>query len=288
MTRRGWALFLSLSVIWGIPYVLIRIAVRQLDPGTLVMARTLPAALILIPIALHQKVLGSLRGAWKWLIAYSIIEFGIPWILMGSAERHLTSSLTGLLVACVPLVSVVLSKMLHPDDPITRRRLLGLAIGTAGVVFLVGLDVSSSSAPWILAMALVVLGYATGPQIISLRLSHASGLAVVATSVSVVALLYTPWGLTHWPSHVAAETWWAIAGLSLLCTIVAFLVFFQLIKEVGPSRTTVITYFNTAVAVLLGTIGLGEPLTSGILVGFPLIIAGSVFATSSSAQRRTE
>jgi drug/metabolite transporter (DMT)-like permease len=294
MSRRGWVLFLTLSVLWGLPYFLIRIAVRELDPATLVFARTLPAAVILVPLALFQRGFGSLRGAWRWLLAYSIIEFGVPWLLMGSAERHLTSSVTGLLVACVPLVAVVLSRALHPNDPVSSRRILGLAIGTAGVACLVGLDFSSGSALWLLAMLVVIVGYATGPQIISLRLSHASGTAVVAASVAVVAVIYAPWGLTHWPSHPRAETLASVAALTLFCTIAAFLVFFQLIKEVGPSRTVVITYFNTGIAVLLGTLGLHEPLTGGIIAGFPMIIAGSILATSAptpapaSAQARAE
>jgi drug/metabolite transporter (DMT)-like permease len=254
----------------------------------LVFARTAPAALFLIPIALYQRSFGSLRGAWRWLLAYSIIEFGIPWFFMGSAERHLTSSLTGLLVACVPLVAIGLSRIVHPDEHISRRRVLGLVVGTLGVVCLVGLDVHGDSFWWIGAMLIVICGYATGPMIISLRLGHASGVAVVAGSVSVVALIYAPWGLTHWPSHISSETLLAVTGLTLLCTIAAFLVFFELIKEVGPSRTVVITYFNTAIAVLIGTIALGEPLTVGILIGFPMIVAGSILATSSSAQSSAE
>jgi drug/metabolite transporter (DMT)-like permease len=279
---------LTLSVLWGLPYLFIRVAVRQLDPGTLVMARTLPAAIILVPVALHQGAFGTLRGAWRWLVAYSFIEFGVPWLLMSSAERHLTSSLTSLLVCCVPLVALGLGRVIHPHEHIAARRLWGLAVGTVGVALLVGLDVTSGSAPWILAMGGVVLGYACGPMIISLRLTHASGVGVVAASISIVALVYLPWGATHWPSHVNAETIWAVVGLALLCTLAAFLVFFQLIKEVGPSRATVITYLNTAVAVILGVVVLGEPLTDGIIVGFPMIVAGSVLATSSSAKTRPE
>ena len=288
MSRRGWILFLALSVLWGFPYFLIRIAVRQLDPATLVFARTFPAAIILVPLALYQRAFPSLRGAWKWLLAYSIVEFGVPWFLMGSAERHLSSSLTGLLVACVPLVAIAIARVMHPDEHISRRRLTGLAVGTIGVIFLVGLDITKGSSIWILAMGVVVIGYATGPVIISQRLSHASGLAVVAASVSVVALLYLPWGVAHWPAHPSAETLEAVAGLSIFCTLAAFLIFFQLIKEVGPSRTVVITYFNTGIAVVLGTVGLHEPLTSGIIVGFPMIITGSILATSSSAQPSPE
>ncbi len=287
MTKRGWALFLTLSVLWGIPYFMIRIAVRQLDPATLVFARTFPAAVLLVPLALHQRVLSTLRGKWAWLVAYSVIEFGIPWFLMGSAERHLSSSLTGLMVASVPLGSITLTKLLHPTERIHVRRVLGLIVGSLGVVTLVGLDVHGGSWLWIGAMVIVVAGYASGPMILALRLNEASGLAVVTTSVSLVALAYLPWGVTHWPAHLKVETWLSIGGLALLCTFGAFLVFFALIQEVGPSRGTVITYFNTAVAVLLGTAVLHEPLTSGIVLGFPLIVLGSIFATSASRSAKS-
>ena len=281
MSRRGWVLFLTMSAIWGVPYFMIRIAVRQLDPATLVFARTLPAAILLVPIALYQRSFSTLKGKWKWLVAYSVIEFGVPWYFMGSAERHLSSSVTGLLVACVPLVAIALTRVLHPGDIIHRRRLVGLGVGSLGVVLLVGLDIKSGSWMWIAAMGLVVCGYATGPLILGLRLHEGSGLAVVAASVTLVAVAYTPWGVTHWPRHVKLETWLSIAGLSMLCTVGAFLVFFALIQEVGPARSVVVTYFNTAIAVVLGTVGLNEPLTTGLLIGFPLIMVGSILATSS-------
>ena len=271
-----------MSVLWGLPYLMIRVAVRQLDPATLVFARTAVASIFLIPVAVHQRVLGTLRGAWGWLVLFSIVEMAIPWFFMGSAERHLTSSFTGLLVASVPLVALALSKLLHPHEPIRRQRIVGLLVGIVGVLIFVGLDLHSGSLLWVGAMVIVIVGYASGPMILSLRLSHASGLAVVTASVALVSVLYLPWGVTHWPSHLRWMTYASVVGLGVLCTAAAFLVFFALVKEVGPSRGVVVTYFNTAVAVFLGTMLLHEPLTTGILVGFPLIVVGSVFATSSS------
>ncbi len=280
MTRRGWALFLALSVIWGVPYFMIRIAVRQLDPATLVFARTVPAALILIPVAIHRRVLPSLRPVWRWVALYTVVEFGIPWLLMGSAERHLSSSLTGLIVASVPLVSVAIAKFLHPNVVIGTQRLLGLAIGTLGVATLVGLDISGGSWMWVAAMLVVVAGYASGPMILSLKLNDVSGLAVVSASIAAVALVYLPWGATHWPTHLRPETWGSIGVLAFVCTAGGFLFLFASVKENGPSRTVVVTYFNTAIAVALGTAGLHEPLTAGLIIGFPMIVVGSIFATS--------
>jgi drug/metabolite transporter (DMT)-like permease len=288
MSRRGWFLFLAVSTLWGLPYFLIRIAVRDLDPTSVVLGRTLPAALLLLPIAWRQGALSSLKGRVRWLVAYTIVEFGIPWYFMSSAERHISSSLASLLICATPIVSLGITKLLHPHDRIERRRLFGLALGSAGVIALVGLEMSVDSVWWIAAMGIVVLGYAGGPQIISAHLREANGLAVVATSVSIVAVLYLPVGIARWPHHVAAATWWSLAGLSGLCTIGAFLLFFALIKEVGPAKSTVVTYLNTAIAVVLGVVVLNEKLTTGILIGFPVIAAGSFLATaqrSSAASR---
>jgi len=282
MSRRGWLLFLVVSALWGLPYFMIRIAVRELDPVSVVMGRTLPAALILLPIAWRSGVLSTLRGHMTWLVVYTVVEFGIPWYLMSSAEQHLTSSLASLISCATPLISIVISKLVHPQRTIGRQRLIGLALGSIGVLTLVGLDISTDSAWWIGVMFLVAVGYAGGPQIISTKLTETSGLAVVAVSVSIVAAIYTPIGLVRWPAHVSAATWLALAVLGLLCTIGAFLLFFALIKEVGPARSTVVTYLNTAIAVALGVIFLNEPLTAGMLIGFPIIVAGSIFATSAT------
>lgn len=278
-------LFGALGVLWGLPYFMIRVAVRQMDPATLVFSRTAVAAIVLIPLATHRRAFASLRGAWGWLALYSVVEMGIPWFCMSTAERHLTSSLTGLLVTTTPLLAVVLTRLLRHGEHISRRRLVGLAIGFAGVVSLVGLSASRTSIPWIALMAVVVVGYTCGPMIIARRLQHADGLAVVAGSVGLVALAYSPIAALSWPAHLGAETAESVAGLGLLCTAAAFLVFFALIKEIGPSRTVVVTYVNTAVAVVLGVLALSEPFTTGIAVGFPLIVVGSYFATTQGLQR---
>lgn len=280
MSRRGWILFVLVSALWGLPYFFIRIAVRELDPVSVVLGRTLPAALLLLPLAWHRGVLSTLRGKIGGLVIYTVVEFGIPWYFMSSAERHISSSLASLLICATPLVAIVVSKVLHPDMVIEKRRITGLALGSCGVIALVGLDVSTESAWWIAAMGIVVIGYAFGPQIISSQLREANGLAVVATSVTLVALAYLPMGVARWPDHVSANVLWSVAALSALCTIIAFLLFFELIKEIGPSRSTVVTYLNTAIAVALGVIFLNEPITAGIAVGFPVIVAGSVLATA--------
>jgi drug/metabolite transporter (DMT)-like permease len=265
---------------WGVPYFMIRVAVQHgVDPGTLVFLRTAPAAIILLPLAWRAGALAPVLARWRWLVVYAFVHFGVPWLLMSSAEQHLSSSVTGMLVATVPLLAAVVALRTHPEERFGPPRLLGLALGALGVGLLVGFDVAGSNWVWIAAMGVVVVGYAIGPVIISLRLGGLQGVGVVACAVSVVALAYTPYGVTHLPSHVTWSVVGAIAVLALVCTAGAFLVMFELIGEIGPSRMVVVTYLNTAVAVLLGVWVLGESLTRGILLGFPLIIAGSVLAT---------
>ncbi len=271
---------MAMAVIWGIPYLLIRVAVRQLDPGVMVLFRTGPAALLLMPIVVAQGQFQVLVRNFKWIAVFAIVEFGIPWYFMATAERHISSSLTSLLICCVPLLAVLVQRLRRTQEHIARQRYFGLAIGAIGVALLVGLDLRGGSITWIALMMIVVLGYCVGPIVLATKLSHVPGVVVVAGATSLVALCWIPWATQHWPAHISGETFSCMAVLSVVCTATAFLVFFELVKEVGSSRSVVVTYFNTAIAVVLGVIGLHETLTSGIIFGFPLVLIGCIFATS--------
>lgn len=268
-----------MAVIWGLPYLLIRVAVRQLDPGTLVWLRTAPAALLLAPVVFSQHQWPTLLRHLKWIAIFGVVEFGVPWFVMSTAEQHITSSLTSLLICGVPLLAVVAQRIRRTDERIDARRLGGLGIGAAGVAFLVGLDLGGGRLIYIAMMALVCVGYTIGPIILATKLQHVPGPTIVCGATSLVALGWTPWALTHWPAHISTETWSCVATLSVVCTAGAFLTFFALVKEVGSTRAVVVTYFNTAIAVALGIIGLHEALTTGIAIGFPLVIVGCVIAT---------
>jgi len=282
MSRKGWLLFIALSVIWGIPYLLIRVAVRELSPPELVFFRTALAALVLVPLALHRGALRPLFARWRWVVVYTVVEIAIPWLLLFHAEQRLSSSTAGLLVASVPLIAVVLSRASGVADHFDARRLAGLAIGFAGVAALVGIDRGGTDPLAVAEMGGVALCYATGPFIISRRLAGLSSLGVVTASLVLTAVGYAPAGLHDLPASVSVQTVAAVATLALICTATAFLLFFALIREVGPSRSTVITYVNPLVAVILGVVLLSEPLTLGIAIGMPLILLGSVLGTAPS------
>ncbi len=284
MTKRGWILFLALGLLWGMPYLLIRIAVGAIDPLVVAAARTLIGALLLLPLALQRNALAAGFSQWKWLLAYTIIEINVPWLLLGHAETRLNSSTAGLLIAVVPLfAAVIVTRLGH--ERLEPRRLLGLGIGFAGVALLVGLDIQFSDLPAVAATMIVALCYAVGPIIINRKLADVPAVGVVTASLIVATLIYAPFVPFLWPEHVPASAAWSVVGLGTLCTAAAFMVFFALIAEVGPARATVITYVNPAVAIVLGALVLSEPLTLGMAIGFPLVIAGSVLGTWRSRKQ---
>jgi drug/metabolite transporter (DMT)-like permease len=281
MTRRGWLLFIALGVIWGIPYLLIKVAVRELAPASLVFLRTAVGAAVLLPVvAAGSGNLRALLPRWRPILLFTIIEMAIPWLLLSDAERRVSSSLAGLLMASVPLAGAVIARVSGGQERLGVRRAVGLGVGLAGVVALLGLDLASGDAAAVAKLAVVVVGYAVGPLIVSRRLSDLPALEVVAVSLALCAIGYAPVGLALLPSTMPpAEVIAAVAVLGAVCTATAFVLFFRLIAEVGPVRSTVITYVNPAVAVAAGVAVLGEPFTAGTLVGFVLILAGSWLAT---------
>ncbi len=280
MTRRGWLLFGAMAVIWGVPYLLIKIAVAELTPATLVLLRTTVAGLILVPLAVARGDLRALLPRWRWVVAYTIVEVAAPWILLSDAEQRITSSLAGLLIAGVPLVGALLVWIVGGDDRPDLRRVIGLIVGFAGVALVVGLDVAADDLLAVGEVGLVVVGYALGPMIIARKLQGAPAVGVVAASLALTAIAYAPVGIAQLPHALPSpQVLFAVVFLGVVCTAVAFLVFFALIAEVGPIRSTIITYFNPAVAIVLGVVLLNEPFTAGIAAGFALILVGSFLAT---------
>ena len=276
MTRRSWLLFAAMCVIWGIPYLLIRVAVRDIAPGTLVFLRTGIGGLILLPFALRAGGFRPVVQRWAPLLLFSVLEMAIPWLLLSQAEQRLSSSLSGLLIAAVPLLGVVVAWVSKADERTDRWQLLGLVVGLVGVAVLVGVDFGSIDSIALVEMLGVVIGYAIAPAILARKLADLPSLPVVCASLLLVALGYLPYAAARMPTHVAATGWWSVATLAFVCTALAFLLFFALIAAIGPTRATVITYVNPAVALLCGVVFLDESLTLGMAIGFPLILVGSV------------
>jgi len=269
-----------MAVIWGIPYLLIRIAVEEVAPSVVVLGRTAIGAIILLPLVALRGDLRTVLRHWRWVAAFAVIEMAIPWVLVASAEQRLPSSTTALLIAGVPLVGALMAMARPGGETLGRTAVVGLLVGLAGVLAIVGIDSGPTDLYAVAELAIVVVCYAAGPVILVRRLGGITGMGVSAIALAMCAVAYTPFALAEWP--VATPSPEAIASIVLLgvvCTAIAFVVFAALITEVGPVRATVITYVNPVVAAILGVLILGETLTLGFAIGFVLVLVGSALAT---------
>jgi drug/metabolite transporter (DMT)-like permease len=289
MTRRGLILFALMSVIWGLPYLFIRVAVAEISPAMLVFCRTAIGASILLPIALVRVDLRALLVRWRWIVAFAVVEIGVPWVMLGSAEQRVSSSLAALLIAGTPLVGTAIALATGGVDRTSRAGLAGLLIGLVGVIAIVGAGFQADDAIALVQIGIVVIGYALGPAILARRLGGAPAVGVMSMSLGMVALVYLPIALAQWPAAVpSTDVLVSIAVLGVLCTAAAFLIFAALIAEIGPVRSTVITYINPAVATLLGVVVLNETFTVAMGAGFALVIAGSALATRQNRPGQAE
>jgi len=269
-----------MCVIWGIPYLFIRVAVHEMSPAVLVFSRTLVGAALLLPIAFARGEVVAVLARWRPVLLFAALEIAIPWVSLSTAEQHISSSLAGLLIAAVPLVTMAASPLLGIKEHLGPLNLAGLGVGLAGVAAIVGFDFQTSGVVPLLEMAAVVVGYSVAPVILVRYLSGVPSMGVTAVALAVVALAYAPVAAFTWP-HAMPSTGalLAVLVLALVCTALGFLGFFALIGEVGAVRSTVITYINPAVAAVLGIAVLRESFTLGMGIGFVLVLIGSVLAT---------
>jgi len=288
MNWRVWMAFVALGVIWGIPYFFIKLAVREVSPFVVAWGRIALAALILLPLAWRRGSLAAMRQRAQPLIALALVEFAIPYPAISLGERWVSSSMTGILIATVPLTIAALSRFFGVHDPLSAWRLFGLALGLAGVVGLLGLGGVEGPLGWagVGCMLVAIVGYAAGGLIIQRHFQGVEPTAPVALSLGIAALLLLPPALlgmpTQWPSALALGS---IAVLGLICTAIAMLLMFYLISHAGAARASVITYINPAVASLLGVLVLHEHLGLGGMLAFALILLGSWLATRRDPQQ---
>lgn len=284
MSLRGWVLFAAMSVIWGIPYLLIKVAVEGVSVPVLVLARTAVGALVLIPLTLRRAAWAPVLAHWKPVAVFAFFEVIAAWLLLTDAERHISSSLTGLLIAASPIVAALLDRLTGGEHPLTAKRMAGLGVGLIGVAVLAGPALTGGSAWPVSQVLMVSVCYAIAPLVAARYLGDVPTLPMTAACLGLAAIVYAGPAAATWPDAVPeTRVLVALAGLAVICTAVAFIVFFALIREVGAARALVFTYVNPAVALAAGVIVLNEPLTRWNLAGLALILTGSVLAT-----RRTE
>jgi drug/metabolite transporter (DMT)-like permease len=269
-----------MSIIWGIPYLMIKVAVEGVSVPVLVFVRTAVGAAVLMPLALRSGIPAMIREHWKALLGFSFFEIVAAWFLLSDAERHLTSSMTGLLIAASPIIAAILDRFTGGEQRLGLRRVLGLGIGLAGVAVLAGPNLAGGTACPVIEVLMVATCYAIAPLIAARHLWDVPALPMTATCLAFGALVYAAPAVATWPTGMpSARVLLAMTGLAIICTALAFIVFFALIREVGAPRALVFTYVNPAVALLAGVIVLNEPLTAWNVAALLLILAGCVLAT---------
>jgi drug/metabolite transporter (DMT)-like permease len=283
LSARAWTSFAIVSVLWGVPYLFISIAVDHgISPGFLAFSRVLLGALVLLPIAWRAGLLGSLREHRRWIVVYAIAEIAIPFPLIAFGEEHVSSSVAAILIAATPLIVAALARTFDHSERVTGRRLAGLVTGFAGVVALVGVDIAGDADEVIGTIAILVaaVGYAVGPMTLQAKLSEVDPRAVMAAALAVAAVILLPLAALAPPdAALQSEAVASILVLGIFCTAAAFVLFGALVIDVGAGRALVITYIAPVVALIAGVIVLDESPGLGTIIGLPLILGGSYLAT---------
>ncbi len=284
MSPRGWLLFLAMCVIWGIPYLLIKIAVEGVSVPVLVLARTAIGAAVLLPLAMSRTAWAPVVRHWKPVLVFAFFEIVAAWALLSDAERRLSSSLTGLLIAAAPIIAAVLDR-LTGGEHLSRSRVIGLAVGITGVGVLAGPSMAGGSAWPVTEVLLVAVCYAIAPLVAARYLAEVPALPMTAACLTVAALVYAGPAALSWPDHMpSSRVLLAVTLLAVVCTALAFVVFFALIREVGAARALVFTYVNPAVAFAAGVVVLHEPVNAHNVAGLVLLLTGLLLATRSTVR----
>ena len=284
MSRKALLLFLGTGLAWGLPYFFIQIALEDFSSYSIIFIRVLIGAVIMVPLALNSGALKIALKHWQWVLFFAVMEMVIPWWLITEAGRHISSGLTALLIATVPMFGVVVASLLGDKSIRNPKTLIGMVVGFAGVVALVGIDsIQGIVDPiWVGAVILGSIGYAIAPAVIAYKIGFVPTTGVISLSMVFVAIAYLVPAITQLPLEIAntpsVDSWLALLGLGAICSALAFVLFFALIKEIGSPRATLIVYINTLVALLLGVVFLSEPITPGLLIGLPLVLVGSWLA----------
>jgi drug/metabolite transporter (DMT)-like permease len=283
VSARAWIAFATVSTLWGMPYLFIKVAVDDgVPPATLAWVRVVLGAAVLLALAWRAGTLGSLRGRWRWIAVFGVVEITFPFPLIAAGEQHVSSSLAAIIVAAAPLFVALLALRFDAEERATGARLAGLLLGLAGVVALMGIDVAGRTAELLGALAILFSAfcYAVGPMVLKRHFADVDPRASMGGALAVAAVFLTPAVAVDPPTGVpSGSAIVALLVLGLFCTAAAFVFYGALVAEAGPGRALVITYVAPVVAVALGVAVLGESLGAGAIAGLLLILAGSWLST---------
>lgn len=290
MDRRNWILLLALAALWGASYLFIKIGLDDLSPAGVVFTRTALAALVLLPFAIKSGGMAPLRRRAPWIVALAALQVAGPFLLISAGERHIASSLAGILVASAPIFTAIFAIWLDHSERLSTLGVVGVAIGIVGVALLLGVDLGGSSSALAggLMVVLASVGYALGGFALKRWFTGYQPLALVAGTMSASAVMTLPLFLLDLPQHVGLDTIGAMSALGLGGTGIAFVIYYTLNREIGPTRTSLVAYIAPVFAVIYGVTLLDESFTVTTALGIVLILGGSWLAAKAPARAPVE
>ncbi|MEO0015950.1 MAG: hypothetical protein RL589_431 [Actinomycetota bacterium] len=287
MSRKSLFHFVLVGILWGIPYLLMKVAVEDFPPAAVVAGRTLIGASILIPVAVYRKKFKGAVLGFKFVAFYALMEMIGPWILITTAEQKINSGLAGLLVSTVPIFATIITSLRGDHSVWQFKRIVGIVVGFVGLILVVGIEsLTGTSDPLSIAMVILAsMGYAYAVIMVTSNLPLVDGIAINGLAMALTTIFWAPVAIAQWPSSISMDSALSLIALGVFSTAFAFILFFKVMDEIGPARGSLVTYLNTAVAVVLGVIILKEPLTAGIIFGLPLVLVGSYLASRKSQEK---
>jgi drug/metabolite transporter (DMT)-like permease len=278
MDRRIASLLLVTAALWGVPYLLIKIAVGELSPLVIAFGRIAIGAAIVAAIAGRRGVLAQLRGRLRGVLFLALVQLAGPFVLLTYGERHVSSSLAGVLVATTPIFTGLLAFLVAEADRPTGLRAVGLGVGIVGVALVLGIEVRGDIVGGALCLG-TSIGYAIGAHALKRRFAGVEPIAVLAGTLTAAALVLLVPAAVTLPAHApSAGVVGAVVALGVFPTALAFLLAYQLIAEIGPSRLSVVAYIAPCFAVVFGAVFRSEAVGTATIVGLLTVLAGSWLA----------
>ena len=281
MERRALILLLILAALWGSSYMFIKIGLEDLSPAGVVFARTVLAALVLLPFALRRDAFRGLRPLLPLAVVLAAIQVAGPFMLISAGEQHISSGLAGILVASAPIFTALLAPVFDTAERSSGTALAGILIGIVGVGLIFGVDLGDAGSA--LGGGLMVLGatvgYAIGGFMIKRSFSALDAIGVVTVTMTLSALMTLPVAVATAPGSVpGGGTIAAMVALGVGGTGIAFAIFYTLIAQLGPAKASLVAYIAPGFAVVYGVTLRGEELTVATIAGLVLIVGGSWLA----------
>lgn len=285
MSVRSSFELLFLALLWGVSFLMMRVAVPEFGPVAMVSMRLTIAALCLLPILLYKNLLGELRRHYKPIMVVTLFNSLVPFYLLGYASVTFTAGYTSIINATTSLWAAILGIVILKTR-LSKLAYLGLGIGFLGVVAMVWRDlgdISVNKDGFVLALVAglgATLSYGSITLFMRHKMADVNSVAATCGSLLLGATVMAPFGIWMWPESMPSiEAWLAVAVMAVFSTAWGIILFFRLLREIGPNKAVTVTYLIPLFGMGLGAIFLNEAVTDSMILGCVMILLGVGLAT---------